>query len=616
MVNVWKYKLSKCKAHGGLRLIENRLFAAAGGYITTESIVNVSTRPPNSFTKDKDKIKFSASCEILGIDLVESYKSVPISDTPQVPLFINRDPPAPTIAEPITYTEQSINEMRDKVMNDQNSPKQPDGFNCTIYDSDAVQSFKNFRTEAKNKLVKIISSNGKNYITVKRLGTFVTPISMILPEKDYTVVLTTKVLSGNGKINVAISYGNSPPSYVSLLAERNFSDRRASLRTGQQTYPGEFFKINIAMLEDGVGEVIVSRIIIIENNFSGHQIIGAFGQQTRTAPAYSNIIRPIPREIATNYVSLGCFDPYSDQIKNHTKNAAIICADKFSPNNAFEFNTVIEPLTYSSRQWVGKINCLIKGLKIVDITNQMSGVEKTTEASTLVMSALGFLKPCKKIFVEEWNTRQKPSDADRAILGQCGTIITPSFVNYQILKQTFPSKEILCIPRMWPVYNTTPNVSERYFVYFEKFNKITDALINSWLSTYPKLYIVGSTAKIRAANTQHISEYVDYSELLSYIIGSQAIIDISDNNNYMSGINNLAIHNKINLITNNLAYFVNDYTTVKFINSTINSDGNLVIDQSKIQEAVELIISYGNITNQVSPDYISLFKQNIASLVG
>ena len=606
MANVWKHKLLKCKAHGGLRVIGNRLFAASGGYITKEAISNITTRPPNAFKIDKDNIRFHMSCEIVGFDLSENYNQPVEVKPPPEPMFISREQPSPIIS----VLTPKLN-MDSNIMNDQNTQDQIYKFNYTIYDSDISKGFKSYSLGTKNKLVKTITSNGKDYLTIKRLGILSLPMSMICPNKDYTIVLTMKLLSGNGKISVGMFCGNSNPSYVSLLADRTFKDSRINIKTGQQIYPGEFFKFNIAMLEDSFGEILVSRLVIIENNISTQYI------NTNSIPlAIQGTVSSLPNIQLNSNANINVSGLNADLVKENTKRAAIIYADKTAPDSSFDIDATVEPLTYSARQWVGKINSVVKGLKVVDKTNQLENVEKINSEPSLVIGSLGNLKVCKRVFIEEWNIRQTPSETDKQILSQCETIITPSFVNLHILKQILSNKNIISLPRFWPAYLVVPNVSEKYYLYFEKFSKITDMLIASWKDTYSKLYIVGSTVDImNKSNIQHISEYLPYSELLSYIFGATAIINLSYNNNYMSGIDNLAIHSKLNLITNNLAYFVNEYPNVKFVNSQMQNYDLLILDPLTLQNAVEqmaMVIANGQIPNE----YSTMFKDNVLELLG
>jgi hypothetical protein len=609
LANVWKHKLLKCKAHGGLRVIGNRLFASSGGYITKEAITNVITRPANAFTIDKDNIKFHTSCEIVGIDLAESYNQPTEVKPPSEPLFVSREQPNPAIS---TLTSKS--NMDNSVMNDQNTDNQPYKFDYTIYNSDLSNGFKSYNLGSKNKLIKTITSNGKDYLTLKRLGILSIPMLMISPNRDYTVVLTMKLLSGNGKISIAMSNSNTNPSYVSLLADRTFRDSRINIKTGTQMYPGDFFKINIAMLEDSIGEILISRLMIIENNISTQYINT---NKIPITPFYLQQANKSPINIQlTSNANINISGLNSDLVKENTKRAAIIYADRPAADLSFDIDAAVEPLTYSSRQWVGKINSIVKGLKIVDKTNQLENVDKINTTPLLVIGSLGNLKVCPRVFIEEWNIRETPSENDKQVLSQCETIITPSFVNLHILKQIFPVKNIISLPRFWPAYLVSPNMSEKYYLYFEKFSKITDMLIGSWKDIYSKLYIIGSTVDImNKSNIQHISEYLPYSELLSYIFGATAIINLSYNNNYMSGIDNLAIHSKLNLITNNLAYFINEYPNVKFVNSQMQSSDLLIIDPATLQGAVEQMAI--TISNGIIPsEYGTMFKDNILDLLG
>ena len=619
MADNWKKVLSQCGSHGGLRLIQNRLFATAGSFIDNCVIQNIMTSPENVATLDGGSFRFPVACEITNIDLYGTKVYEPNNATP----FVSRDSAFPALNN--QYIKTNIS--REAIMSKPQQEAVPNGLSSTIYDSMTIPGgLSNFMLGTKSKLVRSLKSNGKDYFTVKRMGVLSLPMSMIGENKDYTVVLTMKRLSGNGKVNIGIGVGTEQVAYTPIIAELAFTETRTSVRTGTKPFPGEFFKVNIAILEDGLGEVLISRIVVIESNFSVNKLSDAANVQFTHTPRHTPPVTPaialaqqavpITREQVSNYVSMKCFDPYSDGIKNSTKNSAIIHVTRQELPETFDANIIIEPLTYSARQWVGKSYSLLRGAKIVDGPSQMSNVDKTADTADITFGSLGFLKPSKRIFVEEWNTRQRPSEEDVALLEKCETIITPSFINFQILKQALPDKYILCMPRFWPAYGVPEITSGRYYLYFEKFPKVTEMLIDCWKPTYQMLYVVGSTATLKQ-NIQHLSEYADYSLLLSYILGAETVIDISDNTNYMSGINNIAIHNNVNLITNNLAYFANDYANVKFVNSTIDGNANLVIDQAVIQSALDARMAFGQVASKpLSPNYLALFKENISQLTG
>lgn len=591
----WKSLISKCGKYACLRMVGNRLFASEGAYIEQASIIkSITTIPPNMYFRDGAKLKFLSTCEVTDIVVdntytaqydVQSYIQHRDAASPEMDLSVNypQPPPPPPQSSPNLTDKTCVPNLASNIM----------------YDSDIFRGLQRTKISSaiNNKNTKSINSNGKDYLLLRRSGSFSIPMSSCLPNKEYVVSLTTKRLNGNGKISVGISSGDAQPNYYSVIADNNFFEKYATFTTGS-LQPGETFKLTISMLDDGVGEVLISRILVIES----------IPRLTRKEVLKDlEFSREPPLVLSYNYSD-------KSNVKNDTKRAALIFAEKYDIADAILVNHTIEPLTVSAKKWVAKSYISIPGLKIKDNKRVMRDVIRTDESPNLVMSALGFLKVSERIFIEEWNAKLQPNEIDIAILSQCNTICTPSVVNSQILKQILPSKNIVCIPRFWPATNVSARTGELYFLYFEKNQRLTELLIDYWQLNYPKLYVVGSTKGL-PPNMQHLSEYLPYKKIMEYVLGSLAIIDLSDNNNYASGINILTIENDINLITNNLYYLSQNYGNIKFLNSK-TTDVGVELDKIQIRLAVEEMISKEQKSNSFKDIYMQAFKQNVCTLLG
>lgn len=263
--NNWKSIISKCGKYNCIKMVGSRLFASQGGFIENESFIKeINTSPHNSFVRDGSKIKFIGSCEILNITLNDDISNIAPANTP---VFMHRDIPFPFLETKIeipNYLISNNNQPQKIVYNDNMTIKNDNSnINNIIYDSDVARGLDRSRFTS-NKYVKFLRNVGKDYISLAKNGNISVPISAIHPNKEYIIVLSVKVLSGNGKIRVSLFSEQNPTSFCEIIAENNFYNKCAVVITGDKQVENSF-KLNISLGEHGIGEVLIERILIIEN---------------------------------------------------------------------------------------------------------------------------------------------------------------------------------------------------------------------------------------------------------------------------------------------------------------------------------------------------------------
>ena len=234
-------------------------------------------------------------------------------------------------------------------------------------------------------------------------------------------------------------------------------------------------------------------------------------------------------------------------IKESSRRFSVLMPEKNLTNtNNFPFSGTIFPLTISSKLWFKKASLLFPEMKVDRRATGMQGFAKG-ETPNVVMSSIDNLHGGDRVWIEEWFDK-KLTDADLNILRNCGTIMTPSLINAQEILQSIPSANIIKILRPWPYLNIEP--IKNNFVYFEKSEQLTEILLASWQSEFGKLVVIGASNKLPEFAV-HISDCEDYQVILQYLMGCRAVIDLSYNTYYKSGILELAQLHNIPIITNN-----------------------------------------------------------------
>lgn len=593
VVNKWKSIVDKCGKYTGLRVINNKLLATEGGSIDNGFTVAVlSTEPSNSYYRDGESIKFTQNCEITELEINHSYavlkKELPIPYSER-----KEDKPAIQVeAKGRTSNPVSIPDL--SVAPNLTVTKQ----DFILFDTNFVSGFDSLVFK-KDKLVKIIKSNGKTYVSIKRFGHITINVPKIQANENYIIMINGKKLSGNGKINLSFSTAEEsfPKKWNSFFLDNNLVDKYINIKSGNESFAQKGSKLHLSVLEDGIGEVLISRILVVKD------LPIANGKNLANETFY-----PTETPLILNNENYNKFS-----IKRSTRESAVVTVSDFVFNNQIVTDAIVEPLTNASRTWLSKVYPTLKGLKVKDKKNLVEPVARSTDDPDLVMGSLGNLKVGKRIYVEEFANKQLPSESDVEILKKTKTVLTSSVQNQICLKQFLTGQEVVLATKVWPPLNEYKNLDKEFFVYFEKNEELTKALCSIWLKDFPTLYVIGSTVGV-PNYVKHISPYEEYPVVCNYIMNSQGVIDLSLNTNYKSGIVDFALGNGVNVLTNNMHYLTKTLDNLKVTNIEINKN-KIVLDRFVLLEQIRELCSLSKNQKQ-SEEYLVSYKENINLLLG
>lgn len=280
-----------------IRAINDDLYASDGAYIHPKDLVeHIVTVPEKSYIYHDDKIIFR-QCKITSLVLKSEEK-----------------------------LEQELK--------------------FEIFNSTKSLSFK--KSAYNGKKLKYIYSAGQHFLLLKPVSTANFSVSSIEENKEYTVSITLKKLNGNGRMHFNISNKNIVSASDLLInATSNFETFSFVIETGSIDFPGELFKINLAMLDDGVGEVLVSDILvysktpapeIIFQKTQNNQIIAGRPQEIKQN-AKQNV-----NKLSTPLISKNLPPLLNPSINKHSFN--------IKPNQDRKFVIIIP--SYKNEKWVEK----------------------------------------------------------------------------------------------------------------------------------------------------------------------------------------------------------------------------------------------------------------------
>ena len=324
-------------------------------------------------------------------------------------------------------------------------------------------------------------------------------------------------------------------------------------------------------------------------------------------PEVNKVEESVPEVNTTaGYSELTSNAPH-DQVKKNSKEFALISADTFTVERTLDLSGIIFPNSYGSRMWLKKIIPLFPNIKVSNKTINMNNVNKSSDAINVIMCTLDNLVPYRRVWIEEWPVG-KLTSKHIEILKSCQNIMTPSLLNAQEILQHLPNVQIQRICRPWPLINVQPTKTG-HFIYFEKNTEATDLLLKNWNNNMGKLIIVGSDRKV-SDFVELILDTANYQSIIELLMGAQALIDISENNYYLSGILKLANKLSLPIISNNITE----------MNSAI------IIDQDKtshklpsieqIHKAIDTFINSEKTTAKFNPDYNNEINVDIKTMLG
>lgn len=255
----------------------------------------------------------------------------------------------------------------------------------------------------------------------------------------------------------------------------------------------------------------------------------------------------------------------ADSVTDRSIHFGLVTADVFKTTEVFTTNGIFLPLTNSSRQWIKKIAPFFPNLKVNRLAHTMRGFQKTDREPNITMCEIHNLYPCDRVWIEEWSGIPL-NDKIVTALKSYKEILTPSLLNAQAIIEKIPNANVKRVARPWPLLSVNADQSG-HFLYFEKTESLTKILVDSWSSQYGKLVVVGTRMKLPEAVT-FISDCDDYKEINKLMYGAQAIIDLSENDYYYSGVVNAAKAMGLPVITNNTFGLLEGQVTIPYDNKT------------------------------------------------
>jgi SAM-dependent methyltransferase len=242
----------------------------------------------------------------------------------------------------------------------------------------------------------------------------------------------------------------------------------------------------------------------------------------------------------------------NDKVRYDSREYSLITMDKFDVPFIAQNHDIKAAVTLNSlnsKMWFNKITSFIPKIQLSKTDPSMPGFPKWPDAPpNLIMCSLNTLQAGKRVWIDEWSGL-KLTKEHIAILKDCATIVTPSLLNNQEILKYLPDANVVRMVRPWPILPTKP-AEGNYYLYFEKSPILTKILFQAWDSSFGDLVVVGSSVKVPPF-AKFISDCVSYEEISKLILGTKSIIDLSENNYYVSGLLKMATIHKIHIITNN-----------------------------------------------------------------
>lgn len=537
----WKTLIARCGEYKSIRMVEDRLYASIGAcFVNGSTIKSIQTNPPDMAYMDEGVMKFHGSCEITDIVVNDSV----VSSGPLTPEFIHRDVPTPVVAPPPPLTPNPL-VTRPSIMNvihiqaaspPTPAPKQDP---ILLYDSIAAKEFDITRHGMnKSKTSKFLKSNGRDYLVLKRGGSYTFPVSFVRPNSEYTVVVASKKLNGNGRLQIGfINEGNAKyPSDVFVVDDVE-KERLVKIRT---TSLDGMPRFSISMPDTSVGEILVKSVRIYGGSLSGIPNLD-------TTPFLSDVPSLIVDEVLDVVID----------IRKKSRDAAIF---DVQPNELYTYPEVfgyVEATSFNTKLWLSRVLGMFPNIQPIRLG--ISSYYAKNEPD-ITLTSLDTLKVSNRIWLEEFRTT--PTDQQLALLNKASVILTPSLTNSIELKILFPQKRIEICSLAYPCISKKQD-TRNHIMYFESDVKYTDLLIRSWKEGYPKLLVVGSNMRL-LPTMKHVSEYELYTDLLNMVGGSQFVIELSTSNHFANGISDMCRALSVPVITNNHHYLTkNGYRVIR-----------------------------------------------------
>lgn len=525
----WKPTLSKLE-FSGLKVVGSCLFASAGASITQTSIV-VTTEPPGLAVVEGGKVKFMDVCEVKEIKILETLPTIikeikdpfPAMTAPstmiQPPSVIKESSSLPiSVSKPLQLEAQASRDL-------------------LIYDSLPSREFNPHKNKSSNA-TKFITSNNQDYLLLKKGGLYSKEVPYIQPGMQYVVVINGKKLNGNGRIWV--SFGQNERKEVIL--DGMLTERFVNVTMARQEP-----KIILEMMDDGVGEVIVNRIRIIN---------GINIEEAKSSIAYSvgsnNFIcvRQQIKSIISDYsIEDRGRDPIESSAMENAKFKPAITEEQYPEIDGSLFAT-----TKSGIAYISKVQGFLPNVQILE---NKELITSNTLVLCSVDNAVG-----ESIWLDYFHTNSI-SEASLDTLSKAKKIFTPSVKNAQTLNRLLNKKiEVKAKPMPNVMEVSVPYFNRSYCLILNRHQDAVKSLLEAWNDTLPAPAIIGCRGRVKD-NVIAINEYLDYKRMLFIMRNARCLIDVrADCSDYLSGWQSLAKQYGIPIVTNDWSSLASNATLI------------------------------------------------------
>lgn len=252
----------------------------------------------------------------------------------------------------------------------------------------------------------------------------------------------------------------------------------------------------------------------------------------------------------------------------------------------------LTPKTYEMHSWVSKWIKMFPNVTVDSV--QFEGLSSVKSDKTVLLTDVNNLFNYQYIFLEEFT--QSLDQSKRAILSTCKTIFTPSLMNAQYLR-TF-CNNVIYLPKYWP-YKPVEKSPQNHILVFCRDERVGNLLDDSLRGDF---LFVGNRGIVV---NKSVGDSLSYGELLSLIMNAKAVIDVSKNLHYYSGLLDLCMIAKKPIITNNHWLSVCK-PAVRLVDNVLNSVG-------EIEPSIAHINSYLNIQNTPANYDMESYNYNLLS---
>lgn len=522
----WKDLIKRCGKYSCLRLVGTNLYASPGAFIERGGVVqHVETSPPNCWKREGGKVIFNSSCEIINLTLNENAEL-------NSPKFMPFQPRQATTS--VNVAKNTSNVVQRTVGRPQSTVlynKTPEVVHNYIqFDSSKIDFSQIIQND---KYIKAIKSNGKRYLLIRNGSNVKIPVAVLDSDKEYIIVITAKILNGNGKIFVGVS-SEEISSTSEMIFGSSVTNQYISVKSGPFKV-GKSQKLHMLRPNDRcVGEILISRIVILNNlniDKAREEIEGV-----RYTPAE---IRKIELNSSSGCNLIEIRNNLNDKVYINTKKYARYFCEKLGSD---QFVESIAATSSSGVSWFNRMKSWFPKIVLTPLNSDKS--------VKLSISHAGYIKKADNIWIDAFDSL---NELDIIALNKAKNVFSPSECNIKELKGKLNEGvniKMMRRPAPCPPLTDMPYFNNmNYILSFDRNEESTKKIINSWEEGMPNLAIVG----IRGNHPKHIipiNEFIPFSKLAFIIKNAKCVVDISKFD-YESSYLNLALALGTPVVTNN-----------------------------------------------------------------